>query len=552
MKVFMEDWMINAGLLGIYNILSNAGHEIDIEERNYIEIDKSCLENFEEKYFKYFIDTYSKTLSWNKIVSYKSNLIRLEDNIEEITEEKLKYLNDYIKDTVKYYLKSASYKSAYELIGGDINILELEKKLNTIKLNKKEKLEDKLEEIKQAIAILKEIIHYCENGKKYLAGKNVIYTIIKNAWNGISFLNAQTKEKNMYTDYKNYFINPVIDDLGLDKEKYKYNCFICDSKMKDLSNDLSFLNGIGFDISRKPSHVWDFNNDVAICNFCKLIYSCVPAGISYALGNGIFINANSNVENLIKVNNKIKQSILSGDGSSLSYKSLLSAVEEQTNDSFKYELADIQVVRYEDEKYRFNILSRNTLNVINKSKKQLDKLINRGYIENKKFYSIYELVVNRLLDNSNLITLIHRLSVYKLSNPKDCRYSSGNLVDILKINYNYMKEIGYMQDVKIESGEDIVTRAKNCGYYLRVAYEKKSSKDKLNGVAYRLLNCLKTNNAPMFMDTVLNCYLYAGKTVPSILLEVLRDTDAFKNIGYAFVTQLIGNAENDDKENGGK
>ena len=37
----------------------------------------------------------------------------------------------------------------------------------------------------------------------------------------------------------------------------------------------------GFDTSRKPSHVWNFINDIAVCPVCKLVYSCVPAGFLF-------------------------------------------------------------------------------------------------------------------------------------------------------------------------------------------------------------------------------------------------------------------------------
>lgn len=99
-----------------------------------------------------------------------------------------------------------------------------------------------------------------------------------------------------------------------------------------------------------------------------------------------------------------------------------------------------------------------------------------------------------------------------------------------------------MQDIKNEKSKDIVDLAKNYGYYLSLAYKTKGSEEKLNGIAYRLLNSLKTNNVQMFMDTVLNCYLYTKKPVPMELLGVLKDSDVFNHIGYAFVASLIGNS----------
>ena len=54
------------------------------------------------------------------------------------------------------------------------------------------------------------------------------------------------------------------------------------------------------------------------------------------------------------------------------------------------------------------------------------------------------------------------------------------------------------------------------------------------------LNALKTNNSANFMDTLLNCYLYANLTVPEVFLDVLRNEELFKTIGYAFVAGLNG------------
>lgn len=548
-EIKMGDWMINAGLVGLCNILEYSGDKVS-KEADKIIIDSDSLNNFDEKYFKYFIDTYLKTLSWYKIVSYRDTIKYFEDsNFKDFDEASLESLNDYITKTAKYYIKSSSYKAAYELIEGPVDIFELEKNLTPVKFNKKDSIENKLPEIKETYETIKEIINYftTDKTKKYLAGKNVIYTIINNGWNGVSFLNKQTKEKDMYIDYNNYFVKPVMEHIKADKSKYKYNCFICESKMKDMSNDVSFLNDTGFDVARKSSHVWDFINDVAICNVCKLIYSCIPAGITYAAGRGIFINANSTVNNLIITNGNIKAEVLQkdGKGSSLTYRSLITSIQEQFNVSSKYELSDVQVVRYEQEKYRFNILSKNILKVIFNSKDELNKLINCGFKEINTYFNIYDLVINNLLNNRNLIVLLHKLLIYKISNAKDCRYSTNNLSSLLKINYNFMKEIGYMGN----SDKDVLDRANSSGYYLRQAYKEKGAVDKLNGIAYRLLNSLKTNNRAMFMDTMLNCYLYVKKEVPEVFLDALKDEDTFKHIGYAFVMELVEGKKN---ENGGR
>ncbi|MDR7871006.1 MAG: type I-B CRISPR-associated protein Cas8b1/Cst1 [Tissierellaceae bacterium] len=548
-RLYMEDWLYNSGLVGFYNILENSEDNVSINN-NYIEFEPSCLENFEEKYFSYFIRKYKEILSLYKIISFEKFILQHEENnFETFDEKNLEVTNKYISDVAKKQLKSNSYKAAYELIESKVDILGLEKSLKTINLKKNQDIKDILLEIKSRFNLLKQIIDYMkqEETRKYIGAKNTMYTVIKNGWNGVSLLNPQTKEKDMYIDYKNYFVQPVINYLYEDIDKYKYRCFSCDRAMKDFSNDLSFLNSTGFDVSRKSSHVWEFQNDVAVCPICKLIYSCVPAGISYLYDKGIYVNDSSSMKNAINVNRKIHYGIYDSkkDEKVLTYKALVDTINEELNDKIKYELADIQLIRYENERYKFNILSRKTLQVIKDSIHDLDNLISCGYKEINTYFNVYELVIDRLLNSQNMFTLTHKMLHYKLSKPIDSYYHMGHILSILKINTRFLREVGYMKELE----KDIVKQANVSGYYLREMYKNKGAVDKLSGISYRLLNSLKTNNTDSFMDTLLNCYLYVKATVPQVFLDTLRSEEDFKTIGYAFVAGLIEGKKED--KNGG-
>lgn len=551
-RLYMEDWLKNSGIVGFYNILRESEDEVIIED-NYLEFNPKVLENFEDKYFSYFINQYEESLAWYKIVSFKDFIRYHEDtDYKEFNSGSLDSLNKYITDVAKRYLKSNSYVAAYKLISSDIDIIKLEKDTTTIRLSKDQKLEEIIPEIKVVFSKLKQIIKYVESDetKRYLAAKNVVYNIIKNAWEGVSFLNRQTKEKDMYLDYSNYFIRPAIEYLSSDKKKFKYNCFTCDLEMKDFKNDLSFLNATGFDVGRKTSHVWEFNNDVAVCPICKLIYSCVPAGFTYVYDNGIYINNNSSLNNAIEANKKVKSEILKKHevNRSLTYRALVKSIQEQYTENLKYELTDIQVVKYENSRYTFNILTRNILDLIYKSKDNLDSLISAGYKEVNTYFNIYDLVLDSLFNTQNLFLILHKLLVYKLSTPSNCYFYSKQLSSIMNINYEFMRRLGYMEN----SRPEIVREGNRQGYFLRQGYKDKKADSKLNGIAYRLLNALKVNNTSMFMDTLLNCYLYVGKQVPSIILEGLKDDEAFKTIGYAFVSGLIEGKENNSTGGGDK
>ena len=266
--------------------------------------------------------------------------------------------------------------------------------------------------------------------------------------------------------------------------------------------------------------------------------------MTFAYDKGIFVNDNTNVKSLVLTNNKIKSEVLKERefNNSLTYKALIESINEEINDKIRYELTDVQVVRYENETYRFNILSKKMLSIIKDSKKDLDFIIKAGFKEVNTYFKIYELVVQRLFNNQNLYTLIHKMLLYKLSIPVNTHYSSSNIISLLKINLRFLEGIGIMENNK----NYLIYGGNDAGKILRESYEVP---EKLKGISYRLLNALKTNNVDMFMDTLLNCYLYIQKPVPKIFLNTLKDDDAFKTVGYAFITGMLGEIKIIEKDN---
>ncbi len=242
-------------------------------------------------------------------------------------------------------------------------------------------------------------------------------------------------------------------------------------------------------------------------------------------------------KNLLDLCNKINKEILKDSemNSNTTFKSIITALNEKVNDHFKYELADIQVVRYETEKYRFNILSKNVLKIIRDSKDDLNKLIKASHKEVDTYFRVYEELVKKLFNNENQFLLIHKLFIQKLTKPKASFFNYSTINRVIRINFNFLKGAGYMADKE----KDILKSYSGAGYYLREEYKNKSSENKLNGIAYKLLNALKTNNKGMFMDVILNCYLYTGKQVPMFFTDCLKSNEELKTIGYAFISGLV-------------
>ena len=578
----LKDWLFNAGLLGFINILGeeakNSGElEID-DEKRLIRFSPTVLENFEYKYFDFFIKRYGKTLTYGKILEFEKYIDEFEENGEEIRSiNELKMINDKIT-FFKAKIKSASYKKAYDFIekDGTNKILVLEKELKKIKEPKENIAEISNDDIKNNLKIMKEIIDFFKKKitdkegsvKNYLAAKNIAYVIINNAWSSVSFLNKANAVKDIYEEYKSYFVEPALEYVNADKSKFKYKCVLLNMSMKDYKNTLGFLNDTGFDVSRKPSHVWNFVNDIAVTPLVTLVYSCVPAGFIYGADKGMFVNANHNIEQLCNINNGIAYNILEDESEEKNinlYKNLLKEIKKE-KDNTKYELSDIQIVKFEEGHYKFTLLSRNILKLLSENKEKLDALLDKWYLIDRRYFYLYDTTITELLNNQNLFSLINKLCYYKISKTKlYCKLK--NIEDLLKINLDYIRRLNKVdKQEKVEKKENKKTSEelteKDIFYIRRDAmifreeYIRKSGNDKkIGSLLYRLQNALRINNVDMFMDTLISAHAYAGKNISSLFAKALLNDENFQTLGHGFLLGLLGedkskNENKTDKKEG--
>lgn len=578
----LKDYLFNAGLLGFINILGEEAKnngELEIDDKNrLIRFSPKVLENFEYKYFDFFIKRYGKTLTYGKILEFEKYIDEFEENGEKIKSiNELKMINDKIT-FFKAKIKSESYKKAYDFIekNGTNKILGLEKELKKIKEPKENIVEISNDDVKNNLKIMKEIIDFFKrkitdkegNVKNYLAAKNIAYVIINNAWSSVSFLNRANAAKDIYEEYKSYFVEPALEYINANKSKFKYKCTISNMPMKDYKNTLGFLNDTGFDVSRKPSHVWNFVNDIAVTPLVTLIYSCVPAGFVYGADKGMFVNANHNIDQLCKINNGITYNILEDESEEKNinlYKNLLKEIKKE-KDNTKYELSDIQIVKFEEGHYKFTLLSRNILKLLSENKEKLDDLLDKWYLIDRRYFYLYDTAITELLNNQNLFSLINKLCYYKISKTKlYCKLK--NIEDLLKINLDYIRRLKKMDKQEIvekeeskkiseELTEKDIFYIRRDAMIFREEYIRKSGNDKkIGSLLYRLQNALRINNVDMFMDALISAHAYAGRNISSLFAKALLNDENFQTLGHGFLLGLLGedkskNENKTDKKEG--
>lgn len=553
-KFELGDWRTNASLLGLIRILEHNNRQYKINETS-IEFNSELLDGFEEDYFNYFSDTYENVLPWYRIVSYKDKLNEHIKNSEDINRDELEILNKQI-GLVKDYLRRNNYIKIYPLIEGADGLDEKAKGIQKINLRKKENVGDRLEDIAFEMKKLKEIIDICvkDDARKHMRAKGVIYTHINRGIDGISFLLPQTKFIDVFDDYKNYFIRPFNENINNEsKAKKPYECFSCGNSIDTIGNSytINLVNDTGFDDTRKSSYVWNHMSDVLICPKCNFLYSMLAAGFNYSAYEGIFINYSRNTEGLIYSNNSARAKIdnrVKGDERGISYRTIVAAIGRQNIEDLEYEESEIQIVRYKNEKYNFNILSSEVIKIIRNVKKDLNVLEKAGYKQGNGYFSIYDQVLDRIFNGQNMFSLLHFLLINMISkNPGVLIfYNAYHINRINNINYEIM--IGGMDLGKVDIKKQIYFSRKD-GNTLREEYLKKGMENKVSGISYRLLNALKTRNSEAFMHNIINSYMYLNKPVPQNMTLALEDEEKLGLIGYAFVTGLNGFAGNKSDEN---
>ncbi|PRR80314.1 hypothetical protein CLLU_33520 [Clostridium luticellarii] len=71
-------------------------------------------------------------------------------------------------------------------------------------------------------------------------------------------------------------------------------------------------------------------------------------------------------------------------------------------------------------------------------------------------------------------------------------------------------------------------------------FTEHSGENKITGIAYKMLNSVKTGNKNDFMDAILRIYMTAQKEVPALFSEVFSDEDSeFEAVAQTFVSGLI-------------
>ncbi|MCI9994374.1 type I-B CRISPR-associated protein Cas8b1/Cst1 [Clostridioides difficile] len=613
LRVYRGDWFFNMGIVGFLNIIKKADKQAEIFiMEDYIEFDSLFLENFHEYYFNYFMDEYDVSKRIKKNIDYSINFIkskpdRIKDGIKKI-KDSVKQQNDKIKkfdeekfNLIKEKLDSMSKIKSYDefdsleaLVDETIDVFKI-KSINdrlTANLYKyvvqdnyfgqvsffnvaKAKLD--LDGLKQVMFndYLRQII--CFGELEDLLEEND-YDKLKNYLNDrlnsiakdinekkVSKSSVNTIEKIMKEINKNFIKkNKSIEDI----KEYMDSLEVCEmcGLYKGILDEYSESNfaPLGVSTNNARNMFWNQEYVSSICDVCKLILFCTPAGATYTRKNYLtneenefylFVNMDASINELYERNNSLKaQKSESSDSKDENpFNQLIKSIVEENKLKSEWQLRNILFVEFkasiDAKKCKINYFNIPTY---------LAKIF---VDENTKIQNIYDYkfkssVLDLLLKNRDLKHLINNTLRNKVKNDMESNNKSNisgidcfRVVQLRALINSYKKGAYKMDNKNLENNYKKLRIIYYLGCDIHDYFVNKNSKNKIDGVIYKLLNSVKVGNKSDFMDTIIRIFMSAEKQIPDFVLdiEIEKDLD-FESIGHAFISGLIsGKYEGKDK-----
>jgi len=540
--IFMGDFLKNAGIVGLKYLLdeSDVDEEIDYgitDDQQAIWLKREFVANADwtDMYFKAFVKYYSSTTVYQAVLDKIDNILTKSTHNEwnqGECKDDLKFINDK--------LLSNSYKSGFENIKDNVNYSQAYEVLKVSKLKDsidKEEMRARLYELRQFL-----LQPLCE---ETFSMKSIIYNYINRFWDGKSFLLRTNATKDMRMVFDADFSEPLRKYVMTEHTKSKDLCIDCSELMDSKEKvSIAFMKDQADDLTRKRSAFWNCKVDAYLCPVCAFVYALSPLGFQMLGNKFLFVNANININTLLKSNKKTGK--------------VVDALKKQENEKYSSwiarafdilleektkELGNIQVItrgRNENDRYTFDVISKDILLILKDDsiQKTLRELAKHPYIKiGNEYFNVHEAVVINILRYRKQYGILYK--ILKLT------FDTNTLISIASLVYDVQLKVNILQNNNKKIGGAIMNRysVRDSGYELRsVLLKSKGATDDscIRGTIYQLMNALAVCNVTHFMDIIMRIYCSTNLQVPNAFIELLKDKDTFQEYGYAFVLGLKG------------
>ena len=581
-KIYLNDWFYNCGIVGFLKILEHNEKQFVTKRNNYIEIETEDLRDFNKYYFKYFYDRY------NVVESVKNRTLKnfeyIESNIETPLEnkEEEKQRKDKIKKIDEQTYNEI--KEQYDKIDQETTkqgIIEIKEKIleniGKEKTNKKLTLNLFKSILSNTYYGQPSFLNVVKTGLTYEEQEELMYKdyvsnivetgfiqdIIEGKYN-IEEINQYiektriegniTKEiEKIYSKIERDYIekNKELEEIQKYlKEKVIQRCSLCENEI-GLTTNYSEGNFVPLAISSDNARnfFWEQNVKMPICDICKLILFCIPAGITTITKtvkeNGeykekqllSFVNLDTSVKKLYKTNmnfgNKSRYENKEGNP----YTELILDIVEQDKQISTWQLENIFVVEFEAE---YGAYSRIEYFNIKRYVSRFFTQYSEQTLLKIRDYRYRLQIVDNVLKNKDIKYAINDRLRDELNKENTNGYNSF-LATRVRMILNLLKK----EDIEMEGIKKSDAKLKvlyNLGIQMHEDLKRTGEENKIDGYTYKMLNSIKAGNKKQFMDIVIRIHMSMGKDVSPIFIETMQTEGLdFESIAHSFLAGLISN-----------
>jgi len=558
MTVRMGEWFFTQALAGYKKILESHGVKVETVPDGII-IEKRHLELLPEAFFAYYLKQYS-------VASREERIIRglhkkWKEGNSSVKTELNRRINDIKKKTEKYFSKTKEGARLIELAES----YRKEKKYSEetdqwidqfLELLKTEEIDHKLTaNIFKTVHLRSHFgqVSFLNVSKNSLSLEEQKETFFKDfvlpvleEWEFYEalekgdrdeVLNIVGKSANSLSSLKRPFRKKTLEEMKAYIEREVHKCSFTDFPIALHSFDEGIFVPLALSIGNAINMTWDSNGKelLPLCSLARLLIFCSQAGATMSQGKSVFVYYGGTFDEIYQTNQfyaRIKS-------------------ENRTFDEIVFDLVREQKLRADYTKNHYMIYeytsdydSRKTLLNYMVMTPSLVRLFSDHANLFEKIHHTNKSGMVRLLlqgiDPKHFITEVLRGKVKN-------SYPSFEVVQMTIIRH--LNQIYAKGDFEVDSNLEkrYVWALVKCAEQVK---HKIGNDKKTQGIAYRLLNAVRSNDKNTFMDTVMRTYISCDLEIPGILLEALHENKLdFATVGNAWIAGLISKA---NERNGGE
>ena len=595
------------GIVGFNRIIEHADKEDELNKKeNYLEFDSNLLEEFDKYYFNYFLDEYDickresekvrrylnmaknenrfkDAARWikNIVKKYRNKIkgkldnenyeeefnrlfkVRKEikepkdfDDLEELVEDFIEVMskeevNRHLTLNFFKYVLSSNYFGQSSFLNVYYSRYSMEEQQDKmyedyIKPTLEDTRFDKALEEAEGIADIEKFIDkelerddLSKEYKKLLKQK----------------INKQfVKKEKSLADINNYLSDNVFSCSIW--EQYRSNSQFTNKNNNSCEFTESVFIPLAVSNEKAKNFMWQGNTSFPICNLVKLILLCSPAGAT-RMENDYdgFVNLDTSIKELYRQNQNLRKNKNEDENpfEKLIY-DLVSEVEQKSSwllDNILFVEINADYNSKSCKLNYFNIPKPIAQYFKEHAQQDLGKIADNGFKNN---------LINLILSDKAI-----KNEVYNFEKGKKDTTIVNDLTALVdaklrdevnkKTDFAYDPLMGTIARHKlnqIKKGcEEVKKKSKTVWWIFKEGKRLANNiaENKIQGLAYRLLNATNSRDKKQFMDSLLRIYMGVGKEVPNVLLNVMHEENmAFETVSHSFVSGFISKGDNKNEE----